>query len=489
MKITLYFPFARRCALASAAIALGSFLSGCGGGGTTGARPPMANPSVPVSGGVGVAPDTNGNDWPEFRRDNQRTGNNPYQTAITLSNVASLKVKWTRNTHGVFASAVVMNNVVYQADDGGALYAWNVSDGSPIWTYTNSPDNVHFNNAFQDTPVFYNNTLYLGDFGTSAQNARFRAINAANGHLLWTYTDNTWRTGAKPSFQGSPLLANGYIYEGQTEQDEEPGVCIPKDQLLALNPSNGALVSALTTTPDAGENGVGIWASPMQSSSGSLYVATANRCDPNALQNLPYADALLALANGGKPPLSVAWAFQSQVPRNSALDLDFGATPVYVNGMVVQGGKDGYTYAVNATTGTLVWKQQTGSVIGSPATDGTRIYVPIYNTVNGIDCSAGQNPCGGLWALNAGNGSVAWKFTVAADKYGNGSYSAPAVSNGIVFEAIGTTVYAFSAASGAVLWHYTTNHIIYQGMAVVNGGLFVGEFDGSGYYCFTPNGT
>jgi outer membrane protein assembly factor BamB len=171
-------------------------------------------------------------------------------------------------------------------------------------------------------------------------------------------------------------------------------------------------------------------------------------------------------------------------------DLDYGATPVYVNGMVVDGAKDGIVRAYMTSTGTQAWTTNAGivggSIIGSPATDGSHIFVPYVQAPGG----------GAIVALNL-NGSVAWTLPTGMDQYGFGVLSAPAVSQSMVFVAytdVNCTIApcngisALDANTGQVLWRYKTKHSIYAGPAIVDGGLFVGEFDGTSLYCFTPGG-
>src|ERR1700685_3426588 len=75
------------------------FPIGCGGSitqppsvqaaGAKSARTTSAE-AAPNSGSGSNPVDQNGNDWPQYRRDPQNSGNNPYQTAITEANVGSL---------------------------------------------------------------------------------------------------------------------------------------------------------------------------------------------------------------------------------------------------------------------------------------------------------------------------------------------------------------------------------------------------------------
>ena len=416
------------------------------------------------------AVDTNGSDWPEFRRDDQRTGNNPYQTAIAMGNVATLAPKWSIATGGIFESPVVVNGVVYEGDLTGRLYALNIADGSQVWQF-------HGSGAFEGSAYYHRSTLYVGAKLSGSAPAQFYSIDAANGTMKWKYPI---ANGAQLS--GSPMVTNGMVFQGTDAHNEALNECDANKQMLWLNASSGALVSSLNLAP-TGLTGADIWASPMLDPSGNLYVATGNECR-NVIKPFPYANAVLRV-NPAKPKMGVTWAFQS--PLGPGLDDDFGATPIFVNGMIVEPGKDGYAYALNPATGAMIWRTHIGPTIGSPATDGTRVYIPTI--VNNPRCSPGA-PCGAFVALNLSDGSIAWSNPVKQTNYHFSEITAPAVSNGIVYAAYNGAVWALKATDGSTLWSYPTpNNVVFGGITVVNGGVLVGEYASPGtFWCFTPGG-
>jgi eukaryotic-like serine/threonine-protein kinase len=457
-----------------------SFVAGCSGA-------PMTSPPVHESSVARVAHsafarritpnqvDTDGDDWPEFRRDDQRTGNNPYQTAITTANVATLAPKWTKTTTGVFSSPLVVNGIVYQGQSNGKLSAWNVATGANVWSFKST-------GSFIGSGYYSNGTLYISARGNPGQSvpSKVYSINATNGAENWVYD-----VGALAAVSSSPMVTNGVVYSGTDAKNYNKDECDSNDQLIALDPSSGALVSSLNLLPAGADyTGADIWASPMIDTSGNLYVGTGPECVVKA-QPLAYSDAILQV-NQTQPTMSVNWSFQSfDGPGDNKLDFDFGATPIYVNGMVVDTGKDGYTYALDPATGALIWDTKTGMAIGSSATDGNYLYIPTMAS----GCAVGAT-CGAFTALNLTDGSTVWSIPIIEGNYGFSDLAAPAVSNGIVFASFNGYIWALDSATGATLWSYPTpNSVVFSGLTVVNGGLLVGEYtNGSTYFCFTPGG-
>jgi outer membrane protein assembly factor BamB len=414
-----------------------------------------------------VAPIFSSADWPQFRRDDQRTGNNPNQMLITKANVATLAPKWIAQLpDGVFASPVIANGNVYQADLGGHIVEVNEATGAIAWTFFPAQSG-----GFIGAPAYNNGILYDGSV-----KGFFYAIDATTGALKFQYPFNV----ANAGFESSPLVAGGAVYEGVTNLDEASNRCLASDQFVAFSPNSPTILNTLTLTPP-GTTGASVWSSPMIDPKGYAYLATGNSCTHS---NLKVADAMLSV---GPSTMHINWDRQGPPDGH---DLDYGGTPLYVNGMVVDGAKDGNVYAYTTATGVLAWKTNAGiadgSIIGSPATDGSHIFVPFVVAPTG----------GAIVALNL-DGSVAWTVQAGSDENGFGVLSAPAVSQGMVFVSYTQTgctsgpcngISALDANTGQVLWRYPTVSAIDAGPAIVDGGLFVGEFDGTSFYCFTPNG-
>ena len=112
-------------------------------------------------------------------------------------------------------------------------------------------------------------------------------------------------------------------------------------------------------------------------------------------------------------------------------------------------------YALNVSTGTLLWRYRTtGAISSSPAVADGVLYVGYV---------------GGFCALNASNGG---SFGILPRPY-LGTYSSPAVYNGVVYTGADTNVYALNASTGSKIWSFSTNSTIVFAPAIDNGLVFV----------------
>ncbi len=86
-------------------------------------------------------------------------------------------------------------------------------------------------------------------------------------------------------------------------------------------------------------------------------------------------------------------------------------------------------------------------------TTGSQIFSPFSAVANGVVYIGYEYPDGSLYALNASTGDLIWKYTT-----GNDVITSPAVANGVVY--VGSEdnhVYALNASTGALLWKYATS--------------------------------
>ncbi len=138
-------------------------------------------------------------------------------------------------------------------------------------------------------------------------------------------------------------------------------------------------------------------------------------------------------------------------------------------------------YAINAASGAVAWKYNTGSAIEfvTPAVGGGTVYV--------------GNDGGQLHAVNASNGAKRWMFQA-----GGGIGSRAAIGNGLVYlGAQDHNLYAIDASSGAARWHYSAAETVGSPLVVGSlvcaasaDGAVVGLDAGSGafHWKFTTGG-
>jgi outer membrane protein assembly factor BamB len=312
--------------------------------------------------------------WVQAGFNRERTGYNPFETAISSSNVSQLKVAWSGYASGspienngllyfsdsysstlyaVSAStgadvwtsigrggvygtapAIAANGVLYSGTPGGTLYAIRASTGALVWASTTGT-------GFDASPLWANGIVYIG-----SQNGRFYAFNATSGKVLWSFltsgavdtgaaTDNgivyvdsggtlyalngktgklLWRYAA----QGPPVVANGLVYIGTNE-------------VIALNETSGKLVWTYFAE-------YGARVSSVAAANGDVFFSDGNG-------TLHAVNALTG---------SQTWSFDDTSGQNTVY-----STPVVANGVVYAGGylsnEHALEMAFSEGTGVLLW--------------------------------------------------------------------------------------------------------------------------------------
>lgn len=160
------------------------------------------------------------------------------------------------------------------------------------------------------------------------------------------------------------------------------------------------------------------------------------------------------------------------------------ASPVLAGGLLYVGSDDKAFHALDLATGVEKWKFETGGWVRSTAAvAGGVVYFGSYD--------------GNFYAVDAASGAVKWKFATAGErkfaaKGLHGSkpraqiipdawdvwQSSPVVVGGRVFFGSGDgNLYALDAADGELAWKFATGDVVHSSPAVVDGVLYVGSFD------------
>lgn len=164
-----------------------------------------------------------------------------------------------------------------------------------------------------------------------------------------------------------------------------------------------------------------------------------------------------------RPPLRLVWTFRG---RNL---LEF--PPAIAHGRLYLANSSGTLFAVNAATGRLAWKVDSGRcVAASPAVTRDTVYLAFLNRP---PCNAsGSGLDGEVVAFAAGFGKVLWRARIGP------SESSPLVANGLVY--VGDwrgKVYALDATTGEERWSFQTGGKVKGAVALSGSRLFVGSYD------------
>lgn len=145
------------------------------------------------------------------------------------------------------------------------------------------------------------------------------------------------------------------------------------------------------------------------------------------------------------------------------------SAPAVANNTVYVSSDDGYLYALNATTGTLIWKFNCldnypyESFSSSPAVANGVVYV--------------TSSKGNMFAIDASSGNKIWNHTTADLQ---SFTSSPVYCNGTVYTSTGSGVYALNASTGEEIWR-STPMFVQAPPAVVAGVIYAGAGDGNLY--------
>jgi outer membrane protein assembly factor BamB len=438
-------------------------------------------------------------------------------TTISSANVSSLREAWSfhltgtaaAGVHGAgsFAAApVVVNGVVYLQDLDANVYAISLATGKLRWEY---PVNVPEATGPGPDGVAVVGGVVYGDTSTEAF-----ALNAATGSVIWT--DDGLLTSGQGSFEIQPQVSGGRVYLASA-YGSGPGGGV----LLALNASSGRLLWKFSTVTGGRAAGVaalgvgsgGAWETPLVGSDGSVTFGIGNPYQSigEAISHparLLYTDSEVNLdAATGK----LRWYYQA-VP-NDFEDHDLQTSPIAaVVGKVpaiIGGGKVGIVYAMNASTGALLWKTPVGAhngtdddsalllehkitiklpytwepgpyggVLTNMAVADGSVYVATINlpvesttlsSVDGNAAVAGERETGDIEALNLATGAVEWDTKVDTMPLG-----AITVANNLVFTALFTgSLIALNRTTGAVVYSRALPTTINSPLAIAGNTVLV----------------
>jgi len=139
--------------------------------------------------------------------------------------------------------------------------------------------------------------------------------------------------------------------------------------------------------------------------------------------------------------------------------------------ILVAGGYDQRVRALDSHTGEVLWSFDTASFVqASPLIVEERVYIATDRV---------------LYALDLQSGELQWETPTGNE---NAYMGAPAYQDGVIYTTGGKILLAVDSTSGEGLWR-TERNDAFTALAVANGNIFVGNFDGAFYAYDQATGT
>ena len=348
-------------------------------------------------------------------------------------------------------NATLGKTLVYVATTAGLVTAYDQATGLPVWS-------VNMGGYITSTPLAEGNYLWV-----APQNSgRLYKLNAATGSVQCSASSRL------PSpLYSSPTLATPpggkpTIYMGEMDTGGTKGGVSAIDEATCH--------VDFTSNPVPGGESSGVWdlISYAVDATGEPLVLFGT-ADPDS--SLYAVDAVTG---------AVVWRYSTVIVQG---DYDVGAGVTvsapgvngFADGVAYGMSKYGYVFAVDLTTGALIWSYDFGAPSLSTA------------ALSGTDLVFGDH--GGVICLNAITGALNWQSSAGSDVPTDGSVAivGPSGSQIVAYGDLEGTFRALSLDTGAQLYSYQTGSYIAGGVADTDGNLVAAGADGF-LYDFAPGG-
>lgn len=387
-------------------------------------------------------------DWPAFHNGSAADGY-ASNSSLSTANASQLGVHWATNLYGpaldspvVFYDASLNARLVIIGNESGDVYAVNLASGRIAWS-------TFLGSAIRVTPVVANGAVFLAVLNTP----RIFKLDATTGSVDCSVS-------APEEVEGTPIAASPpggvpSVYFGTLDTATSSG------PILAINQADCSIEWSFTD-----------YASPAGSWSPMSYAVDAHG-QPLVLFGTSDPDCSVYAVN------AVTGALDWRYGTYSSEDWDFGAGPLIsapgnngiADGAVYIQQKKGVMYALDLTTGALIWSYNYRTVFKVPGGYGMA-------ALRGTSLVFGYRY--GYLDLNAVTGRLEW---VSNDQGDESIESSPAIAGPageeiVVAGDLGGGIDVVSLASGAPLYRYQTDGYITASPAVSGGDILIASSNG-----------
>lgn len=312
----------------------------------------------------------------------------------------SVTTRWTFKTEDeIRSSPAVYRDMVFVGSYDTNVWALKLEDGELNWKFPTQ-------GGIASSPAV-DTVTKLVLFGS--EDHTFNAVDYQTGRINWSYT-------TQGRIRGTPRIAHGHVFFG----------------------SDDGYVYALVAS-----NGRHLWQYEMGS---------PVRSQPFVTNDL----VIVGSENGEVVGLELSGERKWSRPLRRAAASPF----VDDQGICYIGGFDGFLYALDATSGYILWRFRTsGPIISSPVVDNDWLFFG----------SADSH----FYAVNAESGKEKWRFAA-----GKSIVASAIVHNGAVyFGATDGCLYCLDAKTGKERWKFQTGGAITSSPYITDDLILVGSID------------
>ncbi|WP_460940489.1 outer membrane protein assembly factor BamB family protein [Spirosoma humi] len=265
--------------------------------------------------------------------------------------ISTGKQKWAYNTGDfVYSSPIVANGIVYVGCNNGYLFALDAATGQKKWDYK-YPEQQGLSATLLSSPRISGSLVYINTLG-----GRVLALDTTSGKLKWEFL-------AEDHLKFNPILQDDTVYIN----------CL--HILYALDAGSGNLIwrqpinfdlnsnmAANKTTIFGNNISTALWAFDKRTGKPIWTVSNQDTFMIGTMSG-PELDANYAYLSMGEGNLYAIDITQKKIKWRLPTGSPITASPTVANGILYIGNFRGQVYAVNASTGEVIWSKQLSQAI------------------------------------------------------------------------------------------------------------------------------